>query len=143
MSPRVSVVMAAYNSATFIERAIQSTLDQTMSDVEIIVVDDCSSDSTREIVQGFADRDSRVRLFKLPENGGPGAARYRAVKEATGEWISVQDSDDRMLPDRLEKLLDLAAKNDFDVIADNLYYVNEDTDERFGSALPLTDRGID
>lgn len=141
MSPRVSVVMAAYNSSRFIERAIQSTLDQSMQDLELIVIDDCSTDQTFDIVQNFAKEDPRVRLHRLEQNGGPGAARYRGVKEAKGDWIAVHDSDDRMLPNRLEKLLAVAEENSFDVIADNLYYVNEDTDERFGSGLPLTDRG--
>ncbi len=141
MSPRVSVVMAAYNSSRFIERAIQSALDQSMSDLELIVVDDCSTDKTSEIVEKFANSDPRVRLCRLEENGGPGAARFRGVNEAKGDWISVHDSDDRMLPNRLETLLGIADGNSFDVIADNLFYVNEDTDERFGSGLPLTDRG--
>lgn len=141
MSPLISVIMAAYNAADYIEGSIQSVLDQTIKDLEVVVVDDCSKDNTTEIVERMAAADPRVRLIRFEKNAGPGAARHHAVKGATGAWISVIDSDDTMLPDRLEKMLAVAEDGQFDMVADNLNYVNVDTGERFGTAIPLDEPG--
>lgn len=141
MSPAVSVVMAAYNASKFIEDAITSAQAQTLEDFELIVVDDCSTDTTIEIVERMAASDPRIRLLRMTENGGPGAARHLAISNTTGEWVAIQDADDMMLPDRLEKLVGVAQEHNFDVICDNLYYVDEDSGERFGTALPVVDKG--
>lgn len=141
MSPVVSVIMAAYNASRFIEAAIQSAQAQTLTDFELIVVDDCSSDNTVALVSRMAEADPRIRLFQMPKNGGPGAARHLGVAKSAGEWVAVQDADDKMLPNRLERLISVARENSFEVIADNLNYVNEDSGERFGTAVPLTDEG--
>ena len=137
IAPVVSVIMAAYNASRFVEGAIQSALSQTLTDVEVLVVNDCSSDDTAEIVGRMEAADRRVRLVNMPKNGGPGAARKLGVSEARGQWIAVQDADDKMLPDRLERLVAVCRDNGFHVVADNLNYVDEDTGERFGLALPM------
>ena len=114
--PDVSVIIAAYNVAPYIERAVASALAQTGIDVEVVVVDDCSTDNTWTILQGMSD--PRVRVHQLPANGGPSVARNRAIELASGRWLAVLDGDDAFLPGRLQNCL--AAAPDADVIADNL-----------------------
>ncbi len=111
--------MAAYNAAGFIAPAIQSVLRQTMAQVEIIVVDDCSSDHTCAIVSELAASDDRIRLERLTDNRGPGGARNRALELARGAWFAMLDADDLYAPDRLERLIAAAVRENADVIADN------------------------
>lgn len=103
--PLVSVVMAAYNSQSVIEQAIRSVLDQTMTDWEMIVVDDCSNDSTAAVVGALAQREPRITLFINEHNAGAAAARNKAMAMAKGKYIAFLDADDRWYPDKLEKQL--------------------------------------
>ncbi|MBM6576748.1 glycosyltransferase family 2 protein [Microvirga sp. SRT01] len=96
--PTVSVVMAAYNGAGLIGETLASLRDQTLPDWEAIVVDDGSSDATRDIVSSWPD--PRVRLIALPQNGGPVRARNEALRHATGRYIAGLDQDDLCRPDR-------------------------------------------
>lgn len=104
-TPFVSVVLPTYNRASLLGRAIQSVLSQTYKDLELIIVDDGSSDETDEVVRAFAD--SRIRYLKHPKNRGVSAARNTGMMAALGEFIAFQDSDDEWLPDKLEKQLGL------------------------------------
>ena len=88
MKPRVSVVIPAYRSAGTIAEAVASVRTQTVDDYEIIVVDDASPDHTADVVAGLL-RGDRERLVRLPENGGPAAARNAAIAKAQGEWIGI------------------------------------------------------
>lgn len=97
--PLVSVVIPGYNGAAFIGETLESLGRQTLTDWEAIVVDDCSSDATRDLVRGWAD--PRVRLIENPVNGGPVRTRNRGVAEARGRYIAGLDQDDVCLPDRL------------------------------------------
>jgi glycosyltransferase involved in cell wall biosynthesis len=106
VAPRVSVVMPAYNSARTIGQAIDSVLGQSMGELELIVVDDGSSDATGEVVASVADK--RVRLVRQ-ENGGTSAARNTGIAHATGEWVAFLDADDLWLPAKLERQLELMA----------------------------------
>ena len=117
---RVSVVIPAFNAASTIERTIASARLQTEERLEIIVVDDASSDQTPEIVTEAAKLDARVRLLRQPLNAGPAAARNRGIAAAKGDWIALLDADDSYLPERLAKLLDLADRVGADMIADNI-----------------------
>jgi glycosyltransferase involved in cell wall biosynthesis len=98
MNPKVSVVIPAYNTENFIAHTIQSVLDQTYQDFEIIAVDDGSSDRTLEFLRGFAPR---VKVL-TKANGGPASARNLAIKNSAGEYIAFLDSDDLWVPDKLE-----------------------------------------
>ncbi|THD78842.1 MAG: glycosyltransferase family 2 protein [Phenylobacterium sp.] len=118
--PIVSVVTANYNGARHLPAAIRSVLDQTLSDLELIVVDDCSSDAGPALVAQAAALDPRVRLIVQPANAGPGAARNRGIAAARGRYIAVFDSDDLMAPDRLERLVRRAEADQADIVADNL-----------------------
>ncbi len=99
--PRVTVVIPAYNSASFIGRAIRSALEQDYPAKEIIVVDDGSTDNTGEVVTSFGDK---VR-YLLQKKSGPAVARNRAIRHSKAEFIAFLDSDDQWLPGRLTKCL--------------------------------------
>ncbi len=101
--PRFSVIMAAYDAERTVEPAIRSALLQTVDSLEVVVVDDGSRDETARLVQGLAQDDNRVRLFRQG-NRGPGAARNRATAESRGELVVVLDADDLLLPDYLERM---------------------------------------
>ena len=100
-SPRVSVVIPTYNAATMVEQAIQSVLAQTYRDLEIIVIDDGSTDDTENVVRPFGER---VRYFRQ-ENQGVSAARNFGIKQARGEFIAFLDSDDLWAPEKLAEEL--------------------------------------
>ncbi|MGB9694174.1 MAG: glycosyltransferase family 2 protein [Fervidobacterium sp.] len=97
----MSVVLPTYNRAHLLRRAVQSILNQTYQNFEVIVVDDCSSDNTENVVKGFCDE--RIRYVRHEKNKGAAAARNTGIKAARGEYIAFQDSDDEWLPEKLEK----------------------------------------
>ena len=98
----ISVIIPNYNRARSIRRAIEGVLAQTYREIEVIVVDDCSTDASIEIIEAVAARDPRVRLVRQPANGGAARARTAGIAAATSELIAFQDSDDNWLPDKLE-----------------------------------------
>ena len=105
---RVSITIPTYNRAHLLGRAIQSVLDQTYQDFEIIVVDDGSTDRAEEVVKSFDDE--RVRYIRHEVNKGCAAARNTGIKAARCEYIAFQDSDDEWLPDKLEKQMKVFEK---------------------------------
>lgn len=119
-SPVVTVAVATYNSADYVEAAVASALGQSVAAIEVIAVDDCSSDDTVDRLRRIAARDARLRVERLPVNSGPAAARNRAMSLARGRWYAVLDSDDIYAPDRLERLLAAATEHKADIVADNL-----------------------
>lgn len=108
----ISIITPSYNSSTFISKTIQSVLKQSYSDWEMIIVDDCSSDNSVEVVQLFVEKDPRISLIKLIENSGPAIARNKAIEVAQGRYIAFLDSDDLWLPNKLEKQLSFMQEND-------------------------------
>lgn len=101
----VSIIMPAYRAAAYIEHTLRSVLAQTYTQWELLVADDCSPDTTREVVAAWAARDPRIRLIAMERNGGPAAARNGALARAQGRWIAFLDSDDLWLPQKLERSL--------------------------------------
>ena len=99
--PKISVVMPAYNAENYIAEAIDSILNQTFTDFEFIIIDDCSSDRTAEIVKSCTD--PRIRFYRNEHNMGVAATLNRGLDLATGEYIARMDSDDISLPERFEK----------------------------------------
>src|SRR5262249_49724588 len=100
MAPLVSVVMPAFNVARTIARAVGSIQAQTLADWELIVIDDGSTDGTRQLIEGIASADLRVRLLTR-EHGGIAAALTTGLSTARGEFIARMDADDESMPDRL------------------------------------------
>jgi glycosyltransferase involved in cell wall biosynthesis len=109
MSPRVSVVVPTYNNAAFVEDTIESILEQTFTDFELVIADHASQDGTWELLQRFAD-DSRVRLLQTEGGGGAQRNWNRVSLEARGEWIKLVCGDDLLYPSSLE--VQLAAADD-------------------------------
>jgi succinoglycan biosynthesis protein ExoO len=124
--PDVTFLVAAFNVAAFIEEAVCSALGQKGVSVEVIVVDDASSDGTADVVERLAAADSRVVLIKQNRNAGPGAARNAALKRARGRWIAVLDGDDYVLPERASTLLACAEATGGDIVGDNFERVSID-----------------
>ena len=120
-APRVSVLVAAHDCAGTIGRAIRSALAQPEAS-EVIVVDDASRDDTRARAEAIARGEKRVRVIGLDANGGPAAARNRALDAATGEAVAILDSDDLLAPGRLARLL---AEPGWDMAADNVVFLRE------------------
>ena len=109
--PKFSFVMPVYNRELLVEKSIQSCLDQTYSDFELVIVDDCSTDQSYKICQGLAKKDDRIRLFRMKKNGGCGVARHYGNTKAQADIIVIADSDDLSYPKRLEALADMYQQN--------------------------------
>ena len=99
----VSIVMPTYNCGKYITKSIDSILVQTMSDWELQIVDDCSTDNTQGILVPYLEQYPQIHYSKLPYNGGPAAARTEAIRRANGKYIAFLDSDDLWVPRKLEK----------------------------------------
>jgi glycosyltransferase involved in cell wall biosynthesis len=117
--PTVSVIMPAYNAERFLHRAVDSVLGQTFRDLELLIIDDGSTDGTADIARAHAARDSRVRLLQQ-SNAGPGAARNTAFRAARGRLFAFLDSDDEWDDEFLAEIVAvLDARPDIDVVAGN------------------------
>ena len=119
----VSIIIPTYNSEKYIAKAIESVLHQTFQKFEIILIDDASQDSTLSIVRSFNDR--RIKIIANKQNRGVSYSRNCGIKVAQGKWIGLLDSDDWYAPQRLEKLLSAATATNADLIADNLFLIED------------------
>ena len=122
--PAVSILIPLYNSAPTIERAVASAQAQTLDNIEILVADDASTDDGAARVEAMAGVDARIRVFRLPENGGKPRAMNFLTAAARGEWMAVLDADDAFRPQRLEVLIHGALAHGKDMAADNLNYLD-------------------
>lgn len=113
MYGKVSIIMPNYNCEKFIEETINSVLSQTYNNWELLIVDDCSTDKSVEIIKKFCEQDERIKLFINEKNSGAAASRNWALREASGKWIAFLDSDDLWLPEKLEKQLSFMIENDY------------------------------
>ena len=101
----VSIITPSYNCSEFIADTIKSIQDQSYTNWELLITDDYSSDNSREIIQSYANKDSRIKLLVLDKNSGAGIARNNSIEAAKGRYIAFCDSDDRWYPNKLEKQL--------------------------------------
>lgn len=101
----VSIITPAYRAASTIGETIRSVLDQTYPYWEMLIAEDCSPDDSRNVIREWTQRDPRIHLIAMPENGGPAAARNGAIAAARGRWLAFLDADDLWLPDKLERQL--------------------------------------
>lgn len=124
--PMISFAVANFNGGAFLADAINGALGQRGVDVEVLIVDDRSTDDSWTIARRLAAADSRVRIFRLDRNSGPARARNRALREAHGEWLAILDSDDLIHPDRSRRLIDEAARCEATMIADDLLLFDQD-----------------
>lgn len=124
---RVSIIMAAYNAEKTIKKAIQSVIAQSYPYWELLVINDCSKDSTVSVVEELAKTDARIRLMHNDSNSGVSKTRQRGVNCATGEWIAILDSDDAWQEDKLEKQLMLAKKKDATLVFTGSAFMDDKT----------------
>lgn len=127
-SPRVTVAIPVYNSASTLARAIRSAAAQTLRDIEILVADDGSTDDSAAVAEAMALDDRRIRVIRLFTNGGKPRAMNAMVEAARGDWVAVLDADDTYLPDRLERLVRAAEEHGVEMAADNLLYLDAGVD---------------
>lgn len=135
----ISVVIPMYNRAKTIERCLYSVCNQTYKNIEIIVVDDCSNDTSVDLVKNY--KDSRIRLIELNKKSGAQEARNKGIQVAEGEFIAFLDSDDFWEPDKLEIQYNILKDNKFDkylVIHGDCYCFDEVKNKKWKWNLPLT-----
>ena len=133
----VTVIIAAYNCEAFLGRAIASAARQTLSPMEILIVDDCSTDGTRDVIRAAAAADERVKLIALPKNGGPSAARNAGLDAARSSWIATLDADDAFAPERLAQLVPFGVATGADLVADDVAYYDAVADRVTGRGFAM------
>lgn len=112
MNDLVSIIMPSYNTAKYIAAAIVSVQNQTYTNWELVVVDDCSTDDTDKVVKPLLS-DARIRYLKNEKNSGAAVSRNRALRESKGKWIAFLDSDDIWVPEKLEKQIRFMEQNGY------------------------------
>ncbi|PLT31820.1 teichuronic acid biosynthesis protein TuaG [Peribacillus deserti] len=126
--PVVSIITPSYNARRFIGDTIESVQQQTFQDWEMIIVDDCSTDDTREILKIYTRDDPRIRVNCLDENGGAAVARNKAMENASGRYLAFLDSDDSWKPEKLAKQLEFMQKHNHAFTFTGYELVNADGD---------------
>jgi len=121
----VSIITSSYNSSIYIEKTIQSILSQTYRNWELLITDDCSTDDSVEEIHKYVEQDSRIKLFVLSENSGAGIARNNSIREARGRFIAFCDSDDRWLPEKLEKQIQFMQSHNYSLSFSSYYTCQE------------------
>lgn len=139
---KVSVVIPSYNVETYIASCLDSLLGQTLKEIQIICVDDCSTDGTVKIIEDYQKKDPRILLLRQEKNGGQSKARNRGISVATGEYIYFLDSDDWLEFHGLEQLYGVAVAQDLDVLFfdSQVFYQDEESKEAHESNLENLDR---
>lgn len=125
-SPLVSVIMPTYNSSTVVSLSIESIINQTFRDWELIITDDCSTDDTVEILNYWAKRDIRIKVLQLENNKGAGVARNNSILQAKGRFIAFCDSDDLWARDKLEVQIDFMLSNQVMLSFSNYDIIDEE-----------------
>jgi succinoglycan biosynthesis protein ExoO len=134
--PTVTVVIPVYNSATTLERCVRSAMGQTLTELEILVADDGSTDTSAELAAALAAEDRRIRLIRISPNQGKSHAMNVMIEQAQGDWIAVLDADDTMDRMRLAELLGAAQACQADLVADNLQYFDAGVNRVLRSGFP-------
>lgn len=124
--PMVSVVMPAYNAERYIEEAIRSVQSQTIQDFELIVINDCSKDSTESIVRRLQKEDFRIHLISNTINLGVAQSRNKGFETSKGKYVALLDSDDLWYPEKLKKQIDILESTNADLVFCSYGIINED-----------------
>ena len=147
---KVSVIVPVYNVEKYLKKCLDSLVNQTLKDIEIIVVNDGSPDNSQKIIDEYSDKYSNIKAY-IKKNGGLSDARNYGIKKAKGEYLAFVDSDDYIDKDMLKKMYDSAKKNKYDIVVcdtvnvykdhnvlirSNLHYSNNDT-ENYLIAHPM------
>ena len=135
--PEVSVIMPVYNKAEYLAHGLQSILDQTFPDFELLVINDGSTDDSLAILQNFAQKDPRIIIFDIP-NGGVSKARNLGLDNASGKYITFIDADDYVAPDYLKNMYDLLCHHDVDIVISGVTKYWTDREDTHKMVPPLT-----
>ena len=133
--PAVSVVVPVYNVEKYLRECLDSIVNQTLKDIEIILVDDGSPDNCPQICDEYAAKDARIKVIHKP-NGGYGSAVNRGIEEAIGEYIGIVESDDWIEPDMYEKLYNNAKENNTDITKCAFFYYNSKASKNDQDKIP-------
>lgn len=125
MRDLISVITPTYNCGKFIGETIESVLKQTYQNWEMIIVDDCSTDDTKKVVEEYLNKDKRIKYFCLEKNSGAAVARTKAMELAQGNYMAFLDSDDLWMIDKLEYQLKIMKENDWNFSCTNYEQINE------------------
>ena len=143
LQPLISVLIPVYNVEDFVKEAIQSILSQTYKNIEIIVVDDCSTDNTYKIVHDLSRLDQRIKLYRNPINSKIVKTLNFALTKAKGEFVARMDGDDISAPERLEKQLKFLLDNpNFDLVGCHLTTINEEGEIIGSQKMPISQNVI-
>ncbi|MDG6360461.1 glycosyltransferase family 2 protein [Glaesserella parasuis] len=127
--PLVSVIIPCYNAENFVESAVRSIMEQTYSNLEIIVINDCSSDNTGEILKRLAEKDPRIKYIENEQNLKLPKTLNKGIKLSKGEYIARMDADDISFPERLEKQIAfLLSNSEIDLVSTNSQWIDENDD---------------
>ena len=126
MKPTVSIITPCYNSEKFISETIVSIQKQTLKDWELVITDDCSTDSSVDIIKSFISTDNRINLYCLDTNMGPGAARNNSINKSKGRYIAFCDSDDQWKPLKLEMQVEFMKTHKLAFTYSSYEIINED-----------------
>lgn len=129
MNNLVSIIMPLYNASQFVSQAIESVINQTHSNWEIIIVDDCSTDNSVAVVKEYTKKDKRIVLLQLDSNSGPSIARNTAIKKATGRYIAFLDADDLWLEDKLTIQIKFMENNDLCLTCSSYFLIDENNNK--------------
>lgn len=140
MSEIISVVIPCYNGEKYIEKCLKSILNQTYTNLEVILVNDGSTDKTKELVRPFL-KDPRMKYIEQ-ENGGEFAARNTGIKAATGDYVGFVDADDYINSDMYEKLYALINETDSDVAVCNFNIITKEQDAKIKQAYAIMPNGV-
>ncbi len=126
MTPQLTVLMSVYNGLPHLSEAIESILEQTYKNFEFLIIDDASSDGSREVLAEYAQRDSRIKVLLNEENSGLGYSLNRGMESATTPWVARMDADDIAVPNRFElQMAYVAEYPDIDILGGYALNINE------------------
>lgn len=125
MADLISIITPTYNCGKFIGETIESVLNQSYSAFEMVIVDDCSTDNTKNVVMKYAHKDSRIKYYILEENSGAAVARTKAMELAVGKYMAFLDSDDVWTKDKLEKQLAFMTKGGYSFTCTSYEHIDE------------------
>lgn len=130
-NPTVSVIIPTYNRAHLVGRAIQSVLNQTYKDFELIIVDDGSTDNTEDIIKKYQKKDERIKYIRRKKNKGGSVARNTGINAAIGEYIAFLDSDDEWLTEKLERQMKVfkSTSSEVGVVYSGFFRINDRRNE--------------
>ncbi len=129
MEATVSVIMPNYNCGKNLRETIASVIGQSYKNWELLIVDDCSTDDSVEIIKSFCEKDNRIKLFTNKKNSGAAASRNLAMQEAKGKWIAFLDSDDLWYPEKLEAQIAFMEQNGYCFSYSAYEHIDENNDK--------------